>query len=242
MNEFYLIGEHGKQLTDEFQLENLGEKVHSMTIGTSNGSYSSYRNTTDEDYDRSFAYKLSRIKPPYEINKLLEYHLEYYLTQVNGIKEKFQLQMKYVIIPILQKMKDKQVYVDIIEEWLSSNKETNEKIVTTMNIINTGDINSPTQFQQNSTNSSQKQEVEIKNANTKEFLEILKKEVSEMKSEISEELKLEINYAINQHNKGKDTSVQIQNITKLMKDIGIGIFTNILSNPVSDFIKPLLGI
>ncbi len=82
MNEFYSIGQENKKPSNPYQLNNLGKKIASMSFGiaTMGGSYKDdtiYRNTTSKDYDSSFSRKLTSINPPYDINKLLNFHLNY---------------------------------------------------------------------------------------------------------------------------------------------------------------------
>lgn len=243
-NEFYSIGSSDKKLNHEFQLDRLGEKMHSMTIGNGQGeSYTTYRATTSEDYDRSLAYKISRIKPPYEITKLIEYHLDYYLSTPNSEKQKFIKQIKYVVIPALKKMNNKEVYVDIINDWISEHNENNNtKNITTMNVINARDINAPTQFQQGSSRSTQSQEIEASKDDILKFMDLLKEEIKSNQTEVANDLKLEIEYTVAQLNKGNNISQQLTNIGKILKDTSISVLANIISNPIYLAVKPLLGI
>lgn len=243
LNEFYSIST-SKSLKHDFQLENLGEKVHSMTIGNGQGeSYTTYRATTSDDYDRSLAYKISRTKPPYEITKLIEYHLKYYLSTPNSEKRKFIKQIKYVVIPALKKMNNKEVYIDIINEWISEQNENNSnKNITTMNVINARDINAPTQFQQGNSSTTQTQEIENSKDDILKFMELLKEEIKSNNTEIASDLKIEIDYAINQLNKGNNIGQQLSSIGRILKDTTIGVLSNIISNPLYLTVKPLLGI
>lgn len=126
MNDFYYISENKKVPDNSLLLENLGDKKIWLISGTSSrnewggreyASNNTYIPVKDEDYDRLFARRLSKIKPPYEMEKFLDFHFQHYLRHFPGQQEKFQKHMKYVIVPILSKGKH-DIYVELLNEWL----------------------------------------------------------------------------------------------------------------------------
>ncbi|HPS18421.1 MAG TPA: TIR domain-containing protein [Bacteroidales bacterium] len=87
-----------------------------------------YKKVIPEDYDRLFADTLIKIKPPYEIDGFLDYHLNYFLKKVEDNKELFLKQMKYVIMPIIKKKQGKEVYVELFDKWIEEHIEESKKI------------------------------------------------------------------------------------------------------------------
>jgi hypothetical protein len=61
--------------------------------------------------------------PPYEVDKLLEFHFTNYTKVKKGDKKRFYDHLRYVILPKLQKRENKQVYVELVTKWLEI-KET----------------------------------------------------------------------------------------------------------------------
>ena len=252
MNEFFSIGPLNKDLDSPYQLTNFGETIPWVTLGKRKSDYwgssgtsseTYYKKTTSKDYDGSFAYRLSIIDPPYELSNFLNYHFNYYLNVANGNKEKFLQHIKYVILPLVVKKRGKEVYVNLIEEWLENNGAY-KKIdkIQTMNIINTGDINAPTQFQQESANSTQNQNVGFTIEQIEELFEQLKKDIEILKSEQAEDLKIEMQYAVMQLKNRRNAKNQLTNIGKLIKDIGINVFANLAASPLYEVIRPYLGL
>ena len=158
MNEFYFIAPEKQTLEHPYQLPNLGKQRPIMTIGRRESYYwdspavaseTFYRDTTPEDYDFSFAYKLTSIKPAYDTSAFINYHLSYYVTERKGEKNTFVKHIKYVIAPVIKKQKGKEVYLELITEWIEENGFTEKRNQQLVSIFQTGDINAPTQFQQN---------------------------------------------------------------------------------------------
>ena len=247
MNEFYSIGEETSEPKDSFQLKNLGAKKPSITIGgfgrswdgsPNNSSTTIYTNVTTEDYDRLFADKLTKIKPPYEINKLLDYHLGYYLSKNIGLKDKFLKHVKYVVIPEVKKKKDKEVYADLINEWL---KENTEPMKDNVNKLNIGDINAPTQILIDSNGAVQNQTVNYSKESILELFELIKTDLIDMQSEFKDDLLTEVENATKHLKNNKDITSRLKTIGGLIKDIGINVFANLAAAPLYDNIKPLLG-
>src|SRR5690606_20550424 len=122
-----------------------------------NKSY--YAPVTGEDYDGLFASRLANIRPPYELSIFLDFHFSYYTKKFLGSQHKFLNHMKYVVLPlIIRRYKHKEEYKELFEQWLEEKGLRSTKPVTSMtNNITTGNINAPTQFQQNSEKSRQSQ-------------------------------------------------------------------------------------
>jgi len=53
---------------------------------------------------------------------------------------------------------------------------------------------------------------------------------------------MEMDYALSQLKHGRDVKSQISNISRLIKDVGIGTFSNLLAAPIFEVVKPLLGL
>lgn len=111
--------EEASESKSEFQLRNLGNQTTLMIIGNRNSSKSIYRDVTEDDYDRDFAYRIMNTKPPYEVDKFLEFHYEFY-THNGGVQTTFFKHIKYVIIPILQKRENSGVQIELLNAWLNS--------------------------------------------------------------------------------------------------------------------------
>ncbi len=128
LNEFYFICPLNEKPIDKHQLQNLGLERETMS-----GAYRQSRNSYDnepartwsvsqkvksEDYDGSFAYHISRINPPYELDKFIDYHLHYYL-RCGGEREKFLKHIRYVILPYLRKWYSKApAHIELTEKWI----------------------------------------------------------------------------------------------------------------------------
>ena len=108
--------------------------------------------------------------------------------------------------------------------------------------ISVGDINSPTQFQQGSDNSSQTQEINYSKENINQLFTLLKADFDKLSVEVREDLKSEIEYASKQLDKGKSVKTQLSNIGSLVKDVGINVFANLLASPIYEILKPALGL
>ncbi|MGN6637412.1 MAG: hypothetical protein ACTHJ8_00760 [Mucilaginibacter sp.] len=134
MNPFFDISEKGELPEDALALKNLGSQRAWITSGRRGSDFwgtpdtpgkTIYRNTTDEDYDQQFVYKLYRWKPIYNIDQVIEYHYNYYLVN-NKPQNDFLKHMRYVILPILKKKPNSEVCTQLFEQWLQD-KETESK-------------------------------------------------------------------------------------------------------------------
>ncbi len=139
LNEFYSISMYGQKPQDEYQLENLGvERVTTAFSKRISGGRNAVidgplTTVTKDDYDGAFAFKLTQVKPPYLINKTIEYHLNFYVRS-GGDRAIFIKQMKYVIIPYFQKYKYSEVHLQLLNEWIEENEPQNKK--TKMSSLN----------------------------------------------------------------------------------------------------------
>jgi len=134
LNEFYSISVHGQKPNDEYQLENLGiERVNTAFVFRISSDRN--RNTiiegapirvTKDDYDGAFAFKLTQVKPPYFINKAIEYHLDFYISN-GGSQDTFIKHMNYVIVPYFQQYKYSEVHLQLLNEWIEENNSKNKK-------------------------------------------------------------------------------------------------------------------
>ncbi|MEI6348178.1 MAG: hypothetical protein WCP69_09555 [Bacteroidota bacterium] len=252
MNEFYSICKEDADPENEYQMQNLGKQTIMAVIGKqvrgdwgesrSCQSQTFYKDTVPEDYDDAFVLKLTSVKPPYDLYKVLDYHLSYYINTNHGDKDRFLKQIKYVILPIIQKRKSLDVYMELITEWIKKNDMNTKNNKTADITLNIGDINAPTQFQLNSDNSSQSQEIYYNKEDIKELFELLKKDIEKINEEFKEEFQYEIESAIKQLNKGKDIRNRLFTIGSLIKEVGINLFANLLASPIYSLMKPFLGI
>jgi hypothetical protein len=128
MNEFYEIADDGTEPQNEYALKNFGDRIFSMAVGRrERGDFGQHvykstridRPVVKEDYDNSFGYKILRTSPPYEADKLLDYHFSFFVSK-NGKKdaEKFIKHIRYVILPEIQKRDSKKVYTEIVSNWI----------------------------------------------------------------------------------------------------------------------------
>lgn len=241
MNEFYSISEENKDPIDEFQLKNLGKRTVSMIVGKSSRrnfweetespqSTRYYTDVKSEDYDGVFAYKLKECKPPYDLGKILDYHLSYYINERQGDKSRFLNQIKFVILPKIKKYSDSDIYVELINDWLNANG-MNKKDNKNLN-LHIGDINAPTQFQMNSDNSHQTQQITYEKKEIIELLDLIKKDLDKISKESREDLENEIANAKKQLDKGKNINSRLKTIGSMIKDIGVGVFTNLATSPL----------
>lgn len=246
MIEFLSISPENENPKDDFQLENLGPKRHLATIGSFASrnywgemeypqSQTFYRDTKPDDYNCAFAHKLSSCEPPYDLDKILDYHLNYYISDRNGDKTRFINHIKFVILPKVKKQKNKEVYVELITNWIDMN-DSDKKKEKYFN-IKIGDINAPTQLQMNSENAIQSQTISYENNEIKKLFELIEKDLENIKEEIKNDLIIEIENAKKQLDKGKNIKLRLLTIGGMVKDIGIGLFTNLISSPLIELIK-----
>lgn len=139
LNEFYSISRAGTPPSDNYQLQNLG--LERVTMSGKNresrggGTWEVTTKVTSEDYDGVFALKVARTNPPYELDKLIDYHLNYY-TEKGGSIEKFIKHMRYVALPYLHKWHSNYpAHIEFTKKWI----ETAEQ----MGIFPTAEIKNP---------------------------------------------------------------------------------------------------
>ncbi|MFD1769592.1 hypothetical protein [Sphingobacterium suaedae] len=254
MNAFYDISDQTDLPIDALQLSNLGSEKVYASIGTTTRDGWGGRNTEwsrhttavqPEDYDRQFAYKLNKYKPVYDMGKILDYHFNHYCsTHLQGQSD-FLKHMRYVVLPILKKLNNSEVCATLLEQWIEEKTTVKKDIIphtVNNNTINIGTVNAPTQFQQNSDYSVQTQHNHLQKEQIKEFLEVLREDIQNVDESIRNDFALEMDYAVAQLNKDRDIKPQLLTIGGLMKDVGIGTFTNVLAAPIYEMLKPLLGI
>lgn len=131
MNGFYSIGSADKPLV-KFQLKNLGDRIqHDISYSRSRqdgggmGSSTYSEAVTSESYDGLFAYELSTIKPPHEVDNMLNYHLTYYLNR-GGNQSTFIKQMRNTIVPYFKKYKYSEAHLGFLNDWIEENEHDNK--------------------------------------------------------------------------------------------------------------------
>ena len=251
MNDFYSISDNEKLSETEFELRNLGSQIVSVIIGGKSrrdgwgeriqSSQKFYRKATAEDYDQQFAHKLMYFQPIYDLENLLDFHQNYYIKKQNGEKDKFVKHIKYVIYPLILKKKNSESQQELITDWLDKNMGNKKKIEGKLR-MDFGDINSPTQFQINSDNSVQTQKIEYTNEDISVMFDLIRKDLRGINNPECQELSTEIEKTENKLNNGKDIKNRLLVIGELIKDIGVGTFTSLLSSPIYEMLKPMLGI
>ncbi|OJX49788.1 MAG: hypothetical protein BGO88_08510 [Flavobacterium sp. 38-13] len=257
MNPFYDISVDENLPDDSLKLKNLGlERIFAITGGgrgsdfwgtgrTSNRT-THYTKTVPEDYDNLFAHKIRDWKPVYELNKVLEYHFGHYCNTSVLQSENFLKHIRYIILPRLKKLNRSEVQVDLVEQWLKTKENNDEKgkvgQVVNNNTIQMGDIHAPIQFQQNSNNSIQNQSNHYHKDDIQKVFELLSKDIQNVNEKIREDFAMEMDYAVMQLNRGKDIKQQLLNLGTLMRDVGLGVFTNVVASPICEVIKPSLGL
>ncbi|WP_400263118.1 hypothetical protein ACFX5U_08640 [Sphingobacterium sp. SG20118] len=186
-----------------------------------------------------------KFTPVYELDRLLDHHYKFYILNLKNENDKFIKHMMYVIVPYLRKVNDGEIRIDLLEKWIEmkipSVQVPRENSIVN-NTIQMGNINAPIQFQQNSNNSVQTQHNQYQLDDIKTFFDLLSKDIQNLDKKIREEFCLEINYASTQLVKDKDIQPQLINIGSLMKEIGLGVFSNLIASPVFEYIRPSLGL
>jgi histidinol dehydrogenase len=128
---------------------------------------------------------------------------------------------------------------ELVETWIK--QMTPKKGKSTTN-IKVGQIKAPTQILVNSDNSVQRQNITYDSADIKELLNKLTIDVQRLESNLREDLKDEIEKTLKQLDRNKDVTGRLLTIGEMIKDIGIGVFTNLVSSPTFELLKPLLGL
>ncbi|MXN91104.1 hypothetical protein GR160_07660 [Flavobacterium sp. Sd200] len=256
MNKFYDISENENLPNESLQLRNLGaQRIFAITGGRRGSDYWGTRNTESqyhytatvpEDYDNLFVEKLNNWKPIYNLGDVAEHHYRSFVNlQPNGGTE-FLKHMKYVILPKLKNRKNYEDRASLFEDWLNEKNpikvSTDLKHEVNYNTINMGAVNAPIQFQQSSHNSTQTQHNHYKNDDVKAAFDLLSKDIQKVNEQIRNDFAMEMDYAVTQLERNRDIKPQLMNIGSLMKDVGLGTFTNLLAAPIFEVVKPFLGL
>ncbi|MCY1463907.1 hypothetical protein D9M71_818660 [compost metagenome] len=98
------------------------------------------------------------------------------------------------------------------------------------------------QFQQNSGYSTLTKHNDLKSEDIKAVFELISLDLKNVNEQIRKDFAPEMDYAITALNSGRHVKPQLCNIGTLIKDVGIGLFTNLLDSPMYESIKPLLGL
>jgi hypothetical protein len=252
-HEFFAISKEKEKVENDFELMNLGDQrvfmITSKRVRDDWGysknyvSETSYTNTHSGDYDNSMASKLHYYDPIYELGNILDYHLEYYLTERNGDKNKFIKHIKYTIIPIIKKGNNnhKEECIELVLEWINAHTQSNIKMNTPSKIEVKGSFNnSPILIQNNSDHSNQS--LQVTNEQIDSFLKLLKEDLENIKSDIKDELLDEISKAESNLSKGKNISSRISTVWSLVKEIGVSLFSKTTASLIFETIKVPLGL
>lgn len=248
MNDFYSICHDESYRESKYQLRNLGKEVFLGGIGTISrndfgqrkSSFTShYRPTTDTDYDVQFSREIIEHKPVYELEELIDFHLNYYINLKQGSKDTFVKHIKYIVLPLVEKSPNSKVHQDLINEWLGKNM-TNKKENKGGTIFSIGDIKD-SQVQINSDNSVQ--EINTKNSSEEiqKTFDLIREDIKRLNGPEREELSAEVDRAEERLKQGKEVKPRLLMIGELIKEIGTDVFTSLVSSPIYDMVKPLLG-
>ena len=236
MKHFYAIAAENTE-PHEFEIKYFGDKMKQNIVTNAGygriGIETKYKPATDEEYDMRFREAMYLVKPIHKVKDFLDYQLSRYI----GEKSEFLDQIRYVILP--RTKKGKPSHADIIEKWLESKEE---KTLPGAYTIQMGDVHAPLQIQQNSNHSSQHQKINYSPADVSNLFDALKLDIEKLDKSIREDFDLEINYAVKQLQKDNDVKPQLLNIGKLIKSVGLPIFTNLVSSGAFEAVKPFLGI
>jgi hypothetical protein len=254
MNPFFDISTQNDLPNGAYQLENLGSQRIFASFGKrirgdwgESDHYQSshvYTDVTAEDYDHQFVSRLLRVRPSYKIDGLIDHHFNFYVSGNAEGKELFLEHMRYEILPILKNRSTNEAYVELFEKWINNKKmKPEEKHNQTINnTINVGTVNAPLQFQQNSNHATQFQHNHLQKDQLKDFFEILRHDLQAMDENIRKDFAMEMDYAVVQLERNRDVQPQLTTIGTMMKDVGLGTFTNLLAAPIFEIVKPLLGL
>jgi hypothetical protein len=108
------------------------------------------------------------------------------------------------------------------------------------NSITLGNVYSPIQLLQASSHSNQHQVVQQSPEAVIALLNKLENDIKQLDKAIQSDFQMEIDYAKKQLQRSKPVTQQLENIGKLMKDVGINVFANVIASPIYETIKPLL--
>jgi len=234
MNSFYVIAEEGKE-PNEFDIPYFGGTVgqnQASFVGGSIGIKRVDKPASTRDYDVKFRAFMYSIKPVYKVPQFLDYHLEKY----QGDPNEFIYQIKYVILPQVERG-NRSSYSKMIQDWLDTK---NPKTESASYVINTGNVSAPIQIQQNSNHSTQTQKIKYSKENLNDLFEVIRKDIEKLDKEIREDFEMEMNYAVKQLSKENDIKPQLFNLGSLIKDVGLPIFTGLTSSGLFEIIKPFI--
>jgi hypothetical protein len=144
----------------------------------------------------------------------------------------------------MKKEKNNEGQVNLVNDWLAQkNPKQNQATQHIHNYnIKTRNINAPTQFQQNSDNSVQNQNLNYNEATVKELFKVLEADIASLSTDVKEDFSSEMSYALNQMKKGKDIKIQLLNLGSLISNVGVPLFVNLISSGVFEVMKPHLGL
>jgi hypothetical protein len=137
MNPFFDVSDKTDLPGDALALKDLGSQQAWLTVGRRKSDFwgtsgydskTTYRDTTDEDYDQQFVRKLQRWKPIYNISQVIDHHYNFYKANTKHSQNDFLKHMRYVILPILKKKQNSEVCTQLFEEWL--NNEAKKQSIT----------------------------------------------------------------------------------------------------------------
>lgn len=256
MNAFYDISTDQNLPDSNLQLRHLGtQRIFAMT-GRSRGSDFWGTRGTDstthhtpvvaEDYDNLFASKINGWKPVYDIGKLLEHHYQYFIKTSKREPENYFDHIRYVILPKIRRRESNEAQIELVQKWLNSKdskavEQVASKVVNN-NTIKFGDVHAPIQFQQNSSHSTQIQNNHYHKEDVKTAFDLLSRDLQNVDAQIRADFELEMDYALKALEKGKDIKPQLLNIGSLVKDVGMGVFTNLAASPIYELMKPYFGL
>lgn len=244
MTKFYKIANEAKLPDSDFELNNLGIQIKfNRLVNHGHGHIRTeyaYRKTTSDDYDKTFVKRISDITPIFKMADLLNFHFDNY----EGDKNEYLAHIKYLILPLMKKEKNSEGHIDLVNDWLAKKETKQNPTVNHIHNYNikTGDVNAPTQFQQNSDNSVQNQTLNYNEAMVKNLFEVLETDIEKLATDIKEEFSSKMSYALKQIKQGKDIRSQLLNIGSLISNVGLPFFVNLVSSGVFEVMKPYLGI
>jgi|GEM_PF-6344925 len=235
MNRFYAIAQEGEE-AHEFEIPFFGDVIAHNQIysagGRSIGIEKVYKPATSAEYDMKFRSAMYSLKPIFKVPLFLDYQLNRY----EGNSEEFLSQIRYVILPLVDRGTRKN-YADIIRDWLDSK---NPKSESKNLVISTGHVYAPMQIQNASNHSNQTQNINQSQEKIQELFALIRQDIENLDKEIRQDFELEMDYAVKQLTKEKDIRPQLSNLGELVKNVGLPIFTDLTSSSLFEIIKPFV--
>jgi len=71
--------------------------------------------------------------------------------------------------------------------------------------------------------------------------DLIEKDIEKLDTQIRSDFSMEMDYAVAQINKNRDPKPQLSNIGTMMKEVGIGVITNLAAAPIFEYLKPFFG-